>query len=314
MPSTFLGFLVVAIALAPMRPLRAQTDLDAFMQQVLARRDENWRKLQQYILEEREQGELRGPSGQPLWGERREYAWYIRDGFFVRSPLKFNGVEVGEADRRRYEAEFLSRQKRREQRGGQTAVRAPATVGNDQEPDSIQRLILQTREPEFISSAYFLRFSFEEGKYAFVGHETLDGRDVLRVEYYPSKLFSEGRGRVRSGRSDEQKSYAEQLQRVMNKASRVTLWIEPAAHQIVKYVFENVDANFIPDHWLVRVTAVRASMAMSQPFPDVWLPRDLDAHIALTFALGDVQLNYELNYHDYRRADIQTTIRSSQDR
>src|SRR5215203_2128935 len=69
----------------------AQSDLDTFMQQVLERRDANWRKLQQYILEEREQIEMRGPAGTPLWGERRDYAWYVRDGFCVRSPVKVNG-------------------------------------------------------------------------------------------------------------------------------------------------------------------------------------------------------------------------------
>ena len=77
----------------------AQTDLDAFMQQVLAARDSNWKKLQQYVLDEREQIDLRGPSGAPLWGERRDYTWYIRDGFFVRSPVRVNGATVGESDR-----------------------------------------------------------------------------------------------------------------------------------------------------------------------------------------------------------------------
>src|SRR5262245_580590 len=71
-----------------------QTDLDGFMQQVLARRDENWKKLQQYILDERETVELRGPGAVSVWGERRDYTWYIRDGFFVRSPLKVNGATV----------------------------------------------------------------------------------------------------------------------------------------------------------------------------------------------------------------------------
>src|SRR5213592_3783163 len=94
----------------------AQTDLDAFMKQVLARRDDNWKKLQQYILDEHEHIELRGPNRQPMWGEDREYTWYIRDGYFVRSPVKFNGVAIGEDDRRKYETEFLERQKRREQR------------------------------------------------------------------------------------------------------------------------------------------------------------------------------------------------------
>src|SRR5262245_43868124 len=107
----YLGVLPLATILAGIAPsVQAQTDLDAFMQHVLARRDENWKKLQQYILEERERIELRGPSDEPVWGERREYAWYIRDGFFVRSPLKSNGVEVGEAERRKFEAEFLSRE------------------------------------------------------------------------------------------------------------------------------------------------------------------------------------------------------------
>src|SRR5262245_464172 len=77
----------------------AQSDLDAFMKQVLAQRDDNWKKLQQYILDEAEQLQLTGPSRAPIWGERREYTWYIRDGFFVRSPLKVNGAPVSEGDR-----------------------------------------------------------------------------------------------------------------------------------------------------------------------------------------------------------------------
>ena len=77
----------------------------------------------------------------------------------------------------------------------------PAAPDAPEVPDApardVNALIRQTRQPQFITSAYFLRFKFEEGHYALVGHETLDGRDVLRVEYYPAKLFSDGRGRRR---------------------------------------------------------------------------------------------------------------------
>ena len=66
------------------------------MAQVLTRRDENWKKVQQYILDERERVELRGPGETLLWGTRREYMWYPRDGFFVRSPVRFNGVAISE--------------------------------------------------------------------------------------------------------------------------------------------------------------------------------------------------------------------------
>src|SRR3954447_18020260 len=120
---------VAALFVALTRPFAAvplvQTDLDAFMQQVLAQRDSNWKKLQQYVLDEREQMELRGPSGRPLWGERRDYTWYIRDGFFVRSPVKVNGAAVSEAERVKFENEFLERERRREQRAQAAGDAAP---------------------------------------------------------------------------------------------------------------------------------------------------------------------------------------------
>ena len=42
------------------------------MQQVLAHRDDNWKKLQQYVLDEREEIQLTGASHRPLWGERKD--------------------------------------------------------------------------------------------------------------------------------------------------------------------------------------------------------------------------------------------------
>src|SRR6516164_7022611 len=179
---------------SPARVVLAQTDLDAFMREVLAKRDDNWKKLQQYILEEREQIEVRGPTHQPLWGERREYAWFIRDGYFIRSPLTINGAKVSEAERRKYEAAFLQRTRERDERraafAGRTAP-ADAQPPAEETSPSVDGLLKQVREPGFVSSAYFLRFRFEEGKYAFVGHETLDGLDTLRIEYFPTELFTE---------------------------------------------------------------------------------------------------------------------------
>src|SRR5712691_10274526 len=99
--------LCLVLAGASVGVVSAQNDVNAFMQEVLARRDDNWKKLQQYVLDERETVELRGPAQISLWGERSDYTWYIRDGFFVRSPLKVNGVTIGEGDRRKYEADFL---------------------------------------------------------------------------------------------------------------------------------------------------------------------------------------------------------------
>src|SRR5262249_21398394 len=150
--------------------LPAQTDLDAFMRDVLAQRDENWKKLQQYVLDEREAVNLIGPGAVPIWGDRREYTWFIRDGFFVRSPVKANGVTISEDERRKFESDYLKRLKERETRG----QRGPVPESG-QAPSDVESILKQTRQPQFISSAYFLRFRFEEGKYALVGRETLAG-------------------------------------------------------------------------------------------------------------------------------------------
>lgn len=296
----------------------AQSDLDAFMKQVIERRDDNWKKLQQYVLDERESIELRGPGGVPLWGERRDYTWFIQDGYFVRSPLKVNGVGIGESDRRKYEAAFLKRAQARDKRAEER--------GDIQPPKDVDALIRQTREPQFISSAYFLRFKFDQGRYALVGRERLEDREVLRIEYYPQKLFAEDkeererrerretqRGgkrkeRCLGGCGKEDESYNQQLQRLMNKASRVTLWVEPDSHQILKYTFDDLGWDFLPGQWLVRIESVRASMTMGQPFPDVWLPRGLDMDLRMTLAPGDVEVHYALDYHDYRRAEVTTRI------
>jgi len=299
-----LGCLATAVTVGGSAPAAAQTDLDAFMQQVVARRDDNWKKLQQYILDEREVFELRGPTRLPLWGERREYTWYIRDGFFVRSPLKFNGVEIAEAERRKFEADYLRRQQEREKRRGQAADTAV-----EETPQDIDGLIRQTREPQFVSSAYFLRFKFEEGKYALVGRETLDGREVLRVEYFPTRMFT-GTNRRRNGKepSADDKARDAEFRRLMNKVALVTLWVEPKAHQIVKYTFDNVGFDFLPVQWLVHVNDFKATMTMAQPFPDVWLPDGLELQLAMTVAIGQFDLRYSLDYHDYRRPDVTSKV------
>jgi len=273
----------------------AQSDLDALMRQVLSKRDENWKKLQQYILDEREAVELRGPSKQPIWGEHREYTWFIRNGFFVRSPTKFNGAAVSEADRQKYEADYLKRMQRRE---------------GHQADDQLDEagILQQSRQPQFISSSYFLRFKFEPGNYALVGRESIDGRETLRVEYYPHRLFT-GTDRRRHNGSENDKAYDEEFRRLMNKVALVTLWVEPKAHQIVKYTFDNVALDFLPAQWLVHVDEVTASMNMGQPFPDVWLPRDINIDAGMSVVSGRIDVHYGIEYHDYRQADVTTKVK-----
>src|SRR4029453_5357403 len=318
--SAGVGLLVAASLATP--DLVAQTDLDAFMRQVLVRRDENWKKLQQYVLDERESIDVRGPARLPLWGERRDYTWYIRDGFFVRSPVKVNGVRIAEDERRTFEAAYLKRQQEREKRGqrGMIALGPSGVVVEPADRDPAQAdsvsptvdgLLKQTRQPGFISSAYFLRFKFEEGKYALVGRETLDGRDVLKIENHPPGLFGgTDRRRGKQGASEQDRAYDAEFKRLMNKVAMVTLWVEPKAHQLVNYTFNNLPFDFLPGRWLLHGDDLRASMTMGQLFPDVWLPSDLEFEFVISLAVGQVDMRYALAYHDYRQPDVTTKVKA----
>ena len=319
--SWFRAFVAMVIAASWATTPLAQTDLDAFMRQVLAKRDDNWKKLQQYILDEHESIDLRGPTRLPMWGDRRDYTWYIRDGFFVRSPVKANGVAVSEEERRKYEADYLKRQQERDKRGQRGSVSigpSGVMVETSDDPDApagtpaeVDGILKQTRQPQFISSAYFLRFKFEEGKYALVGREKLDGIDTLKIEYYPTKLFtgSDRRRPSRDSKSDQARDEA--FRGLMNKVALITLWVEPNAHQIIKYTFDNIGFDFLPGQWLVHLDEVKATMTMMQPFAetrDIWLPRTLDLSLGMTMAVGQFEVRYALEYADYRRPDVGAKI------
>jgi hypothetical protein len=299
---------LLLIGAVPFRPA-AQSDLDGFMATVLAARDENWKKLQQYVLDERDRVDVRGPGGAQLWGERREYTWYIREGFFVQSPVSANGVAIPEADRRKAEDEYLKRAQARDRgsRGGEGGEAAVPPGPADPSAMDMSGILTQTRQPGFMDSAYFLRFKFEPGHYAFVGRESLNGQEVLRVEYYPARLFTheqDAQDKRRRERTDDRQEDTEAaLERMMNKVSLVTLWIEPTAHQIVKYTFDTVNLDFLPAAWLLRLTDMRASMTMGQPFAGVWLPQTIDMQFGVMLAVGQLDVRYGVDYHDYRQAE-----------
>ena len=101
---------------APPTPAPIPNDLDAFMAKVLEKRNENWRTLHDYILSEREVFEIVGPLGFPIHSLRREFQWFVKEGYLVRSPVKSNGVALSSADRAKYEDEWLKDEKEREEK------------------------------------------------------------------------------------------------------------------------------------------------------------------------------------------------------
>ncbi len=301
----------VALALWCAPPIAATqdrgTDLDRFMAAVLAQRDANWTKLQQYVLDERETADFLGPGKTRLFGLDREYTWFIQDGIFVRSPVRVDGVTLSDKDRRVAEAEWIS--SHRPHDAPATSPSAGSTSRSSQAGSGdLEQVLKLTREPQFVSAAYFLRFKFEPGRYAFVGREQYEGRTVLRIEYYPTRLYSGDH----DGRDDgvtKENAGERRIEQQMNKVALVTLWIEPDAHQIAQYRFDNVGLTFLPGRSLVRLESFGATMRMGQPFPGVWLPRDIVASGSFTLANGTYDATYAVSYHDYREASVAARLR-----
>ena len=345
--------LVVAFCLAAAATAAptAQSDLDTLMSRVLSRRDDNWKKLQQYTLNERETLQITALVVFRLFGFQREYLWFPREGFFVRSPLKADGVEISEEQRRREEDRWLRQSQNREKRAAARAKQEPDAAPEERSDDAsatrlpgdvaltvaVEDVILQTFEPQFIRSANFLRFKFDQGQYALSGRERMLDRDVLRIEYYPKLLFKEERRQGvpadkeerrqgvpgdnetranrpcerqgRPDRCDKEEEFEEDLESHMNKVSLVTLWVDPAEAQILRYEFRIMDMDFLPGRKIVRVEGVRASMRMGEPFPNVWLPSAMEMRFRMSSAAGPLEARYDIRYSDYRLPTVTGRVR-----
>ena len=246
-------------------------EIDRLVKDVIDRRQAaEWRRLGDFVLREALVVAIDAPRSSPLAGFRRtrEYEWFVRNGWAIRSPGRVDGVVVGEERRRGYERDWW-----REERGR----RASAKSGD---PDF---------EPRFVTDFhYFLEWDLKPGDCYFVGREAAVGRDAVRLECYPTgNLAEEAGGRLNRG---------------IRKTSLLTLWIDPVARRIVKYAFENSGLDFLPFRWLVRADGFRASLEMA-PVGGVWMPARMDLSARITTARGELEVKVTQRFFEYREAE-----------
>ena len=191
------------------------------MGRVLARRDENWKKLQQYILDEQERFRLTGPDGARLYGFDRELHLVHPRGHLRPQPARVRRRDHrrgGTGDGR----SRLDRARERRASGARESARAKASAAEaaatrrshrPSRPDAVAAAACRemccsaTLEPRFVSAAYFLRFKFDPGHYALAGRERLNDRDVLQDRVLPVEALHRGPdaaepARARTGRRD----------------------------------------------------------------------------------------------------------------
>ncbi len=250
-------------------------DIDAFMQKVLERREINWDQLYNHVFSEAERLRIGGLEIAAMESFERDYTWYVRDGYLVRSPWKVDGVEIADEAREEEELDWIEDIKQGEM-DGESRGRI--------ERDS------------------FFDFEFEPGNYFFAGREVFEGREVVKIEYYPTNLFSDGDDERREGGDEDFDE--EEFEHMFDKTSLVTMLVLPEEYQIVKWTFENVGFEFLPGRWLVRIDELYASMIMDEPIEGVWLPRKIWAAGVASTAAFELTVEYSRDFSDYKQTGV----------
>ena len=257
-------WLLLLTALAPAaRPpsclpgAAGSTDLDVLMCEVLDRRDANRAALAAYEFEETEDLEVRGQEEvAPVQSYSREFAWRQRDGRLWRDLVSVNGVVVG-AGGRSWEPQAAA-----SERG--------FSVDDFYDWDSL------------------FNFPFEAGRYFLAGHEAYEGRQVLRIEYYPTYLFS---------RPEDERVIGGELDRSIV----VTMLVLPEERQIVKWTLETVGLHFLPFRWLLRAGSVEVSMTTDRAADGTWLPREILLGARASTAGQQLTLRMTRRFRGFRR-------------
>ena len=249
----------------------ARNEIDRLVQDAFAGRHAgDWRRLGDFLLRETLAVAVEARPGSPLAGFRRtrEYEWYVREGWAVRSPVSVDGVAVGEARRRRYERDW--------RRGEQRRRASLDTSGADP-------------EPRFVTDFhYFLEWDLAPGDCYFADRERAAGRDAVRLECYPT-----GRLQGKAGN---------RIDRGIRKTSMLTLWVDPGVRRIVKYSFENSGLEFLPFRWLVRADGFLATLEMA-PAGGVWMPARMHLAARLATARGELEVEVTQRFFEYREAE-----------
>ena len=164
-------------------------------------------------------------------------------------------------------------------------------------------------EPRFlVDHHYYTDWTFEPGRFYLAGREAADGREVLRIEYYPLP--------------EEREEPDEFVDRVVGATHRGTLHtfrVDPASLEIVEHTVENGGLPGFPLRWLLRVDRFRASMALAPfaaagPLREIRMPQRVEVRGSLTTGLGDLEVVVTREFFDYRRTEGAGALRPAPDR
>ena len=263
----------------------AMNDLDEFMAKVMQKRWADAENLREYVFNEREALNVEIDTKiASQWSYRREYLWFVRDDYLVRSPVLIDGVKVSAKEKSAAEEEWINGQKRREKSKNQNGIDYQALFGLENENS--------------LDFQAFFGFEFEPGRYLYGGERQFEGRTALLVEYYPR--MSDGK----NGNNTKN----DHINGLFEKTYLVTMLISPDDHQILKITFDNVGLEFLPVRWIVRMNDIKASMVMDKTKIGIWLPREISAYGSISTAGADLSISYSREFYEYAKSQVDVKL------
>lgn len=243
----------------PSAAVPAQARLDALMREVLHQRDAATRALAGLRFRETEQITVRGQEEvAPLQSSTKVFAWRGRGGALERHPVAVNGSMV--------EGEPLVWDLTVDDAGGRLSG------------------------ARFNQWDSLFHFPYEPGRYLLAGREQRDGRELLRVEYYPRRWFA------RAG--DESA-----LGRDFDRTSLVTLWVLAEERRLVAWRYHSIGMQFLPLGWLMQVQSLDAEMVIAAAADGTWLPKRLTVNVLASMAPSQITIEFSRTFDDYTRDD-----------
>ena len=99
------------------------------------------------------------------------------------------------------------------------------------------------------------------------------------------------------------------ISRYSTRPARLSEAPRTSAGEALPRIRNRAGRNSMSTRFLMRMEAMRATMRMTQPFEDVWLPQSIAIRVEGTVATGAVNAAYDVEYYDYKQAEVKAVIR-----
>jgi len=199
---------------------------------------------------------------------RKEYAWFVRDGVFVRSPTLIDGTAVNPTQKVAVEEKWFKEQKKRGDRKGLL------DYFYDFKRNYVNSIFGNPPTWVRYDQSYFV-YPFVKGYFFYRGEKTFEGHKITEIQYVPRASDPWWWGRL-------------------------IFYIIPEEHQIVRIA--SGEESDLPNINFVNI----ASMTMDKWSGTLWLPRKFS--VIVSRKNQKTGFYYTREFHSFAKANVKTNI------